>query len=196
MASLELAMPYLLVDEGYYSNISGDSGKETYCGISRANHPEWPGWEVLDSLNLPPHNAAACDNIIENDGRAMPLVVAFYEKTYWNFDGIQSQDVATKVFDTAVHEEGTGKAGSAIKVLQQAANVQFPGIIRLDGVYGPNTELMVNRCDPEGLLRDYMRFELKYIDAVLLSHPEDEKFRRDWERRALRIPTDGKAASA
>jgi hypothetical protein len=34
--------------EGGYGNDPSDAGGETYCGISRISHPNWPGWQFID----------------------------------------------------------------------------------------------------------------------------------------------------
>ena len=34
--------------EGYYANVSGDRGGETYMGVARNLHPNWEGWPVID----------------------------------------------------------------------------------------------------------------------------------------------------
>lgn len=35
--------------EGYYANINGDRGGETYMGVARNLHPDWEGWEYIDA---------------------------------------------------------------------------------------------------------------------------------------------------
>ena len=187
MATIELALPYLRSNEGGFANISGDRGGETYFGIARNKHPEWPGWAILDSLNLPFHIPKACDQIIEADKRILPLVIAFYQKTYWFYDGIVNQRIATKLFDGVVPMEGDGKHGSAVKALQLAVGRQLQGC-NPDGNYGPCTEMLVNRCEPTSLLQSLAYFYGKHYSDVLAANPSDEKFREDWMGRALKLP--------
>ena len=35
--------------EGYYANVKGDKGGETYMGVARKLHPKWEGWKYIDS---------------------------------------------------------------------------------------------------------------------------------------------------
>lgn len=48
MAEFNLALKRMLGHEGGYSNDPDDLGKETYKGISRANHKNWSGWTQID----------------------------------------------------------------------------------------------------------------------------------------------------
>jgi lysozyme family protein len=189
MATLELAMPYLKENEGGWSYITGDSGGMTYIGISRKNHPEWAGWAIIDSLNLPVHDASACNQILDANPHICLFVNDFYSRNYWRYDGIQNQDVATKLFDGAVNMEGDGSHGAAIEALQRAINKQYPSV-PMTPRYGPNTELMANKCDPDGLLNDLARQYMLHYNAILVAHPEDEKFRAGWMERAVKLPTD------
>ena len=35
--------------EGYYANVEGDRGGETYMGVARNLHPDWEGWQYIDA---------------------------------------------------------------------------------------------------------------------------------------------------
>ncbi len=35
--------------EGYYANVTGDKGGETYMGVARKLHPDWEGWKYIDA---------------------------------------------------------------------------------------------------------------------------------------------------
>ena len=35
--------------EGYYANVEGDRGGETYMGVARNLHPDWEGWKYIDA---------------------------------------------------------------------------------------------------------------------------------------------------
>ncbi|MEG1860854.1 MAG: glycosyl hydrolase 108 family protein [Bacteroidaceae bacterium] len=36
--------------ENIWTNIDGDSGAETWSGISRRYNPKWEGWKILDRM--------------------------------------------------------------------------------------------------------------------------------------------------
>ena len=195
MATLEDAMPYLLEDEGQWAFIPGDKGGMTYCGIARNEHPEWEGWAIIDALNLPVHDAHTCNAILKENAQIQSLVLKFYRSEYWCYDGLQSQDVASKLFNGAVNMEGNGRKGSAITAFQRAICVQIKNTIPIDGCYGPNTEAMANRCDQDGLLEDLARQFVLHYQAILKANPSDEKFRAGWMARAAKLPSDVKATA-
>lgn len=189
MAKLEDAMPYLLDNEGEFANTAGDAGGETLDGIARREHPEWPGWKILDALNLPLHDPCAVDIILKSHAEIEPLVSGFYLRNYWLYDGLLSQPVATKLLDGAVNMEGNGRAGAAITALQKAIHIQQPQTVLSTG-YGPMTEAAANRCDADGLLEDLARQYVLHYQMILQMHPTDEKFRGNWMHRAAKLPTD------
>lgn len=165
MASFELAIGKTLLWEGGYSNHPSDSGGETYEGISRNNWPNWPGWALLDSVQD--------KQTLRSNPTLQGLVVDFYRQNFWQYNGINDQDVASKVFDLSVN---VGKY-HGVKILQQAAGVET------DGHYGPKTEGAVN-AHPIGSLTSIIRVSAEnYHREVVISHPEDAIFLANWLKR-------------
>ncbi len=174
MAEFLPAITYGLSNEGSkFTNNPNDPGGPTKYGICQRDHP---GVDI--------------ENLTLADAEAI------YHTQYWSCGGIQSQEVATKFLDWAINLEGTGRCGEAVKLLQQASNVQYPGVLQVDGKYGPNTELMVNRCDPDALLRDMIRFVLIYRGHLVDENPKLETFLKGWTLRDVRLPNDAKTATA
>lgn len=127
MAVFDPALAFVLANEGGYSNDKGDTGGETYCGISRNNFPAWPGWALIDATGPEHINASAL----------VQPVADFYRKNFWaaiQGDLIKDQDVATRLFDMAVN----AGVGEAAKLIQRAAHVTA------DGVIGPATIAAIN----------------------------------------------------
>ena len=157
--------------EGGYANLSGDSGGETYRGISRHNWPNWSGWTTIDAAK----SASLFPKSLDADTNLQSLVVDFYRQNYWKFDGIADQAVANKIFDLSVN------VGSvhAMRIVQLCVNVQ------VDGCYGPHTEKAINEWPTsKGSLLSAIRFKAEqYHRAIVSVHPEDAKFLRDWLRR-------------
>ena len=52
MAEFKISLQKTFAHEGEYVNDPNDSGKETYRGISRANHGNWDGWFVVDQYKI------------------------------------------------------------------------------------------------------------------------------------------------
>lgn len=111
MADFDPALQKTLATEKGWANVPGDHGGETYQGIARNFHPDWPGWSIIDavkrSLHLSP-NLVHSDTLDHNlaSQSALPGMVAdFYRTNYWNPLNLDSQvqAVAEKVFDIAVN---------------------------------------------------------------------------------------------
>jgi lysozyme family protein len=169
MAVFSVAIGKTLLAEGGYANNPHDSGGETYRGISRKNWPNWNGWPIIDSAKAQTSFPASLDNNNELQG----LIVDFYHKNFWNYDGLNDQDVANKIFDLGVN---VGKP-HAVKILQQVVGTNQ------DGVYGPNTERLAN-SHPPGSLSTMIRTSAEnYHKAIAQSHPEDARFLKSWLAR-------------
>ena len=169
MASFEEAVGKTILFEGGYSNNPSDSGGETYRGISRKNWPKWSGWAAIDlhkeELDFP--------GGLDKDITLQGLVIAFYRVNFWQYGGLNDQDLADKVFDLSVN---IGKA-HAVKILQKLVGTNQ------DGIYGPNTERLAN-LHPQGSLSSAIRVAAEeYHRQVVQSHPEDAAFLKGWLRR-------------
>lgn len=169
MADFSQAVAKTELWEGGYANNPKDSGGETYRGISRRNWPNWKGWSIVDGQKTQPGFPSSLDLNSPLQG----LVIEFYRKNFWQYDGLNDQEVAWKVFDLSVN---VGKV-PAIKILQKAVGTNQ------DGVYGPNTERLAN-SHPQGSLAPMIREAARqYHILVAQTHPKDAVFLTDWLRR-------------
>jgi lysozyme family protein len=114
--------------EGGYANDKDDAGGETWRGIARTRHPNWPGWFIVDGHKKQPgfHDSLAKDEALQ------VMVEAFYRANFWNAihgDDIADQEAANNIYDSAVN---IGVA-PAIRLAQEALG------ITVDGVMGPFT---------------------------------------------------------
>lgn len=173
MADFSQAVAKTELWEGGWVDNLHDSGGETYRGISRKNWPLWLGWPLVDAqknCTLFHTDFPAC---LEADTKLQGLVVDFYRKNFWQYDGLNDQDVAWKVFDLSVN---VGKV-HGVKILQMVVGTNQ------DGVYGPNTERLVN-SHPEGSLATMIRTAAEnYHKTIIQTHPEDAQFLEGWLRR-------------
>ncbi len=110
MADFKIAYKLTAANEGGYSNVSGDNGGETYCGITRKNFPNWHGWEILRYYTM-------------KHGQVLPelniLVEDFYKENFWDEikgDNIESQELANQAYDFAVN----AGVGAALKMLKES----------------------------------------------------------------------------
>lgn len=121
-ADFDSAYPELLAVEGGYAFVSGDSGGETYRGVSRNNWPSWPGWAIIDAYKAKLGGTAKVLNpALARDDELQKLIKAFYYDEFWS--AVRGSDldhrVACELFDTAVN---TGTK-TAIIMLQEVLNV-------------------------------------------------------------------------
>lgn len=174
MASFQEAIGKTLLFEGGYSNNPNDAGGETYRGISRVNWPKWAGWPIIDRWKTAIYSYdVRFPAVLDTDQQLQGLVVDFYQQNFWQYDGLDDQQVADKVFDLSVN---IGKV-HAVKILQQAAGVKD------DGLYGPNTERVVN-LHPQGSLETAIRIAAEnYHKEIVQLHPQDAQFLGGWLKR-------------
>lgn len=103
--------------EGGYANDPNDRGGETYCGIARNCHPNWPGWNYIDMVK-----SNGKINYNQKFNSLSPLVIRFYKKIYWDksrLNEVGSQGLADELFDIGVN---MGR-GTAIRLLKESINL-------------------------------------------------------------------------
>lgn len=102
-------------NEGGYALPFGKSG-ETYKGIDRLYHKDWPGWKIIDAYKAT-HQLRQYDVIANVD--LENWVAAFYKsylERHVNIESISSQPLADMVADFLIH-----KQYDAIKVINWTA---------------------------------------------------------------------------
>ena len=169
MASYQQAVQNTELWEGGWSCNPSDSGGETYRGISRNNWPNWAGWPIVDALKA----SSLFPKSLDSDQELQGYVVNFYHTNFWNYDGINDQTVANKIFDLGVN---VGKV-HAVKIAQSAVGVPT------DGHYGPNTEAAINSTSSGSLLSTIRSTAETYHQSIVQSHPQDAQFLAGWIRR-------------
>lgn len=169
MANFEQIIPFTRGWEGGYVNDPSDSGKETYCGISREHWPDWEGWPLVDLAKPLDTGAIIEDKVLEE------MVNTFYYVTKWKDiagDGIVSKKVAAALFDYQVHS-----GDIATRALQGIVGV------KQDGVIGPVTLKAIN-SQPENLLfTRLMENRIDFLTRLAARRAKDQKFLKGWLRR-------------
>lgn len=182
MAFFDKALIKVLAHEGGYVNHPDDPGGETYCGISRKNHPEWLGWSVVDS----------CANKKVFPQEIGDAVAGFYKENYWKkiYGDAFPQKIAEELFDCAVNC-GTSKA---VKMFQESLNLfnrdeQSHPLLVVDGVLGAATieayaevSMGVTESDIVVCLK-VLRVE-HYIN-ICRNKPSQRVFLRGWLKRVF-----------
>lgn len=187
MADFEQAFDIVLAHEGGYANDPGDLGGETYKGISRVHHPDWPGWRRIDAAR----GGAGFPGSLDDDATLDRQVRRFYRQHYWDRmlgDQIPDQRIATEVFDTGINMG----LRTGVRFLQEAINLldaEAPdGGIAEDGWLGEKTlkalaRVLRSRGAEELLLKVSNILQgQRYIDIVRRK-PDQARFIRGWLKR-------------
>lgn len=125
-------------NEGGYCLVDGDSGGETYGGISRRHHPTWDGWAIVDKHKPLKHNQHIEDDNLEDKKRH------FYKQKFWDKvsgDDIKDQVTAERLYDFAVNA-GTGMS---IKQIQETLGLATTGKLDnqlIDAINNPAKNLI------------------------------------------------------
>lgn len=196
MADFLTAHKHVMANEGGYSVNPRDTGGETYKGVSRNNWPRWGGWKYIDVVKsqvvaMPTYGTSAyfswakfLNSKLADIGALQNLVLEFYRTNFWKqLDGINSQDVATWVYDKDVN---TGSMGS--RWLQAACGVL------VDGTVGPRTIAAANAADPVALLEE-MKEDAKDFYLHQAQKPGQGQFWHSWIGRVGLSPEKLTAAN-
>ena len=182
MAEFLCALHKTLKHEGGYSNHELDRGGETWRGISRNAHPNWPGWAFIDAQISRRRPLVELD---DNDALEQ-LVEAFYLENYWRplqLDQVADQEIADELFDSAVNC-GTFRAA---KWLQGALNlVAGSEALKLDGKIGPRTLGLLGSCLPKyarAILVALNGFQFDHYVQLVQGNPTQRVFLRGWLNR-------------
>ena len=175
-----------LRDKGGFTGIYPDSiGK----GISRAKHPSWKGWRIIDSvlssLSVAPRNIkkrVKLDDVFNSNLPLSRLVEEFYLTEFWNKiqgDLLPSQLIADELFDTSVNLG----VSAASEFLQRTLNLLnkngslYPDIV-IDGIIGNQTLETLNKCitaNGEKLIFNLLNMYQgkKYIEIMERDHSQE-----------------------
>lgn len=150
------------VAEGIYSVDPTDPGGETFRGISRKYHPEFPGWPDIDRIkSTTPAGAENVAAALRHHRELEHMALDFYEAHFWNplrLDEVIDGRIAAELFDQAVNL-GRSTAVRHLQVCLNALNRNGELYVDLveDGEIGEKTL---------GALRAYLEREAFYEEAV------------------------------
>jgi lysozyme family protein len=171
--------------EGGYVNDPDDSGGETYKGISRKSHPNWPGWAKVDAAKAQVGTkASAIDRFLASDQGLKDLVAKLYKDVYWTpLDGNPEfpDRIKQKLFDTSVN---MGQR-AAVKILQKALNLSGERLA-VDGFIGPLTRKTANEA--KDVLKNFVKCQSDYYRSLVAKNPKNKKFLTGWLNRASWVP--------
>ncbi len=163
--------------EGYYANVAGDNGGETYRGISRRFHPDWEGWSIVDQAKTNaggwlPNNFKVPGILLEG------MVLNFYKANFWDkilLDRVTNVNLQGIIFDAFVN---SGKNGI---ILLQRILTAWGQKLSIDGAMGPITVVAINAVDPKRLFDAYKRSREQYYRSIATG--TNQKFLSGWLNR-------------
>lgn len=157
MAEFSQAIGYVLQNEGDVSDDPMDRGGLTRWGITAA---------------------VAAANHRDISTLTLDEAKDIYHQRYWNFDQINDQRVATKMFDVCVN---CGVVGGT-KIIQRAVGVMS------DGLLGPQTVAAINALDPEDAIEAISCGVADYYVNIVRADESQFVFLKGWIHRAIRRP--------
>lgn len=187
MADFDKAFNKTMANEGGYSFDPADVGGETFKGISRVYHPQWPGWKIIDSAK----SSSDFPKNLNSDEDLQQMIRAFYKKNFWDtiqLDEIDSQKIGEELFDTAVNM-GISRAG---KFLQRALNYlnkneELYDDLDDDGKVGEKTldalDIILERGEEALLYKILNVLQANHYLEYMYKSPTQEKFARGWFSR-------------
>lgn len=171
MAQFDPAITITLKNEGGYADVAGDTGGETYAGISRKDNPTWSGWSAVDAKPHPVKNNTMFSDLT-------PSVKTFYQGKYWKGmlgDSIKDQDTANIIFDAYVN------SGSYIGWMTQIAlggsNVPITKSIPFNAA----TVAKINAQDPSKFFNAFKNARASYYNSI--AKGSNSKFLSGWLKR-------------
>jgi lysozyme family protein len=202
MADFKRAFEYTGQNEAGYSNNPNDEGGETYKGIARRYHPNWPGWSIIDREKIQRNvlNDAELTQILEAIPELQMMVEEFFRGQFWNpilGDEIPNDSIAIALYDCAVNHG----ASDGIRWLQEGLNSlnnngRHYADMPVDGRIGSSTISTLRRYNslfPDNagdLIAAMMGLRIAYYIELMKQKPKQETFARGWLRRAAKIIKD------
>ena len=164
--------------EGYYANVAGDKGGETYMGVARNLHPSWQGWQIVDAYKKE-YGTIHHNTKIKNP-ELTQMVKEFYRHTFYHtycIEAIKNVALQEIIFDWCVNSGYWGSCG-----VQKVLNRFFDCDLKLDGIIGTQTIAAINSCDAEILFNAIKSARIHYYH-IIATKDENAKFLKGWLRR-------------
>jgi lysozyme family protein len=174
MAEFKISLQKTLAHEGEYVNDPDDSGKETYRGISRANHGDWKGWPTIDQYKIKPNFPF---NLAKNTDLEKQVDL-FYLYEFWlplKADLIANQTTADSIFDFAVNA-GINKS---VQLTQSIIGT------KVDGIVGEKTLQKLNSLDFGYFQPAFTVSKITHYISIIKKRPANKKYLYGWIIRAL-----------
>ena len=183
MASFEKAYNRTLRHEGGYADHHLDRGGQTWKGIARNYHPNWPGWVIVDKYTTQKLSLKMLNKVLSEDTNLDAMVGSFYKIGFWDInklDNIESQWLADNIFDASVN---CGVRMGPI-FLQRAINRLYPANLVTDGILGNKSfDALIKTIEQLGedkLVNTYVDVRKEYHYKIVANNPSQKVFIKNW----------------
>jgi lysozyme family protein len=173
MADFKISSKITGGNEGGYSFAPGDTGLETFAGVSRKFWPHWRGWAMIDVYKAN-HGTKGINSLLANPDMINDID-QFYKTNFWDvnkLDSIKDQQIANSVYDMGVN----AGVATAAKMLQVAAKAM------VDGVIGSGTIAAVNGGNALDIYNSINEQREAYY-THLATRPGQAQFLHSWLSR-------------
>jgi len=163
----DAAFDELMKSEGGYTSNHKDPGGETYLGVTRNNHPYCKFWKhiniIIGQLGDYPteqkamlgYNAKVNKYMQENCPEARDEGAMVFKVSYWDRCRCNEMPAALAVcVSDSAYNSGIKRA---IEWLQKAVGAG------VDGLIGPQTLSMANRCDKAAAIEKYSEARIEFL---------------------------------
>lgn len=165
----EGALDKVIVNEGGFklTDIKGDNGGQTYCGISRNFWPKWKGWGLIDQG-------------IKDESALYSLVHDFYYTNFWKpmgCIGIHHDVLAAGIFDYSIN----------VGVRVASRLVQIACGAKPDGYIGPKTIEILNSTNVKVFRNNLFIAKVCRYTLICNKKKAQSKFLLGWINRSIHI---------
>jgi len=164
--------------EGYYANVTGDKGGETYMGVARNLHPNWDGWQIIDTYKEA--FGVLKRNTKINNPELTQLVKDFYKQAFYdnyNIERINNGSLQEIIFDWCVNSGHWGSKG-----VQRTLNQVFNAELRIDGIIGKQTLSVINGYESESLFKAIKQERIRFYKNIA-KKGQNYRFLNGWLKR-------------
>ncbi|MES2379854.1 MAG: glycosyl hydrolase 108 family protein [Bacteroidota bacterium] len=136
-------------NEGNYANTPGDTGGETYRGISRVWWPKWQGWAIIDAYKKQVNRPLKNNEKVPSAALEV-LIKDFYFANFYvpvKAESIKNESVATTIYDHALGVDTNDATKLVQKIL--ANDFGFGSKMPITGTFGLVTLNNLNSVDPK-----------------------------------------------
>jgi lysozyme family protein len=167
--------------EGNYALTDGDTGGETYRGISRVYWPKWQGWAIIDAYKKQVKRPLKNNELIKNNTLEV-LIDDFYFANFYN--PIKAESIKNESVALTIYDHGLGvDTNDATKVAQRILNANFGYKLPVDGKMGINTLNAINAVDAKRFFDLYNAAREAHYRNRAAKVPNQAQFLNSWLSR-------------